>query len=330
MNELISHDDDDKIKIHHANLRKAADNEIHEIEYRFLFKNGKWRYMLSRDMVFKRNKNGEATQIIGVAIDITDLKTSNESLRDLNDILVSKNTELEQMNAELTSFTYIASHDLQEPLRKIRTFSNLITEKDSVSFSETTREYFNRITAAVTRMQNLIEALLSYSRTNTLETQFERVDLNKLVEDVKNDLYETIREKNAVIESCNLPSLKVIPLQFHQLFLNIISNAMKYSKENVSPRIKIAAELVNGSSIAGGNERYKYWKISFTDNGIGFEQEYENKIFELFQRLHGKSQYPGTGIGLAICKKIVLNHNGIIKAAGKTGVGAVFTVYIPV
>jgi PAS domain S-box-containing protein len=332
MNELISRDDYDKIKIHHANLRKAADNEIHEIEYHFLFKNGKWRHMLSRDTIFKRNKNGEATQIIGVAIDITDLKTSNESLRDLNDILVSKNAELEQMNAELTSFTYIASHDLQEPLRKIRTFSNLITEKDSTSFSETTKEYFNRITAAVTRMQNLIEALLSYSRTNTLETQFERVDLNKLVEDVKNDLYETIREKNAVIESCNLPSLKVIPLQFHQLFLNIISNAIKYSKENVSPCIKIAAEYINGNTITaiGGNERYRYWKISFADNGIGFEQEYEHKIFELFQRLHGKSQYPGTGIGLAICKKIVLNHNGIIKATGKPGGGSVFTIYIPV
>jgi len=332
MNELISHDDYDNIKIHHANLRKAADNEIHEIEYHFLFKNGKWRHMLSRDMVFKRNRNGEATQIIGVAIDITDLKTSNESLRDLNDILVSKNAELEQMNAELTSFTYIASHDLQEPLRKIRTFSNLITEKDSTSFSATTKEYFNRITAAVTRMQNLIEALLSYSRTNTLETQFERVNLNKLVEDVKNDLYETIREKNAVIESCNLPALQVIPLQFHQLFLNIISNAIKYSKENVSPCIKITAECINGNTITaiGGNERYKYWKISFADNGIGFEQEYEQKIFELFQRLHGKSQYPGTGIGLAICKKIVLNHNGIIKATGKLGVGSVFNIYIPV
>jgi PAS domain S-box-containing protein len=332
MNELISPDEYDRIKIHHANLKKATGNEIHEIEYRFLFKNDRWRHMLSRDMVFKRDKNGEATQIIGVAIDITDLKTSNESLRDLNDILVSKNAELEQMNAELTSFTYIASHDLQEPLRKIRTFSNLITEKDSISFSETTKEYFNRITGAVTRMQNLIEALLSYSRTNTLETQFERVDLNKLVEDVKNDLYETIREKNAVVESCNLPSLKVIPLQFHQLFLNIISNAIKYSKENISPCIKITTEFINGSTITaiGGNERYKYWKINFADNGIGFEQEYEHKIFELFQRLHGKSQYPGTGIGLAICKKIVLNHNGIIKASGKPGVGSVFSIYIPV
>lgn len=331
MNELIDPAYYDKIKIHHANLRRAADNEIHEIEYRFLFKNGKWKHMLSRDTVFKRNKNGEATQIIGVAIDITDLKTSNERLRNLNDILSAKNAELEQMNAELSSFTYIASHDLQEPLRKIRTFSNLITERDSASLSLTAKEYFVRITAAATRMQNLIEALLSYSRTNTLETQYEQVDMNKLVDEVKNDLYEIIKEKNALIESCNLPSLKVIPLQFHQLFLNIISNAIKYSKENIAPRIKITAEIVNGKDFVsmGCNEKYTYWQISFADNGIGFEQEYEHKIFELFQRLHGKAQYPGTGIGLAICKKIVLNHNGVIKATGKPGVGSVFTVYIP-
>jgi len=331
MNELIDPDYSDKIKIHHENLRHAADKEIHEIEYRFLFKNGKWKYMLSRDMVFKRNKTGEATQIIGVAIDITDLKSSNESLRDLNDILVTKNAELEQINAELSSFTYIASHDLQEPLRKIRTFSNLITEKDSNSFSATTREYFDRITTAVTRMQNLIEALLSYSRTNTLETQYESVDLNKLVVDIKADLYEMIKEKNAIIEACNLPTLNAIPLQFHQLFSNIISNSIKYSKENTSPRVKVTATLVNGRDIVtiGANEKYKYWKISFTDNGIGFEQEYEHKIFELFQRLHGKSQYPGTGIGLAICNMIVLNHNGFIKATGKPGSGSIFTVYIP-
>ena len=198
--------------------------------------------MLSRDMVFKRKKNGEATQIIGVAIDITELKTSNESLKTLNDIflkknaeLVQMNAELEQMNAELTSFTYIASHDLQEPLRKIRTFSNLIIERDSNTLSETAKEYFVRITGAATRMQNLIEALLSYSRTSTLEAQNEMVDLNKLVDEVKNDLYEIIKEKNAIIESCNLPSLRVIHLQFHQLFLNIINNAIKYSKNNVSP-----------------------------------------------------------------------------------------------
>ena len=179
---------------------------------------------------------------------------------------------------------------MQEPLRKIRTFSNLIIERDSNTLSETAKEYFVRITGAATRMQNLIEALLSYSRTSTLEVQYEMVDLNKLVDEVKNDLYEIIKEKNAIIESCNLPSLRVIPLQFHQLFLNIINNAVKYSKNNVSPYLRITTELVNGRDLVniGCSEKYTYWKISFADNGIGFEQDYEHKIFELFQRLHAK------------------------------------------
>jgi PAS domain S-box-containing protein len=331
MNELIHYGDYDKIKIHHANLRKAHDNEIHEIEYRFLFKNGRWIYMLSRDMVFKRNKKGEVTQIIGVAMDITELKRSNENLKSLNNILVKKNDELEQLNEELSSFSYVASHDLQEPLRKIRTFTNLITEKDAEKLSPAAKEYFGRITAAVTRMQKLIEALLSYSRTNISEANYELTDLNKLVEETKNDLNEMIKEKNVIIESCKLPALKILPLQFHQLFLNIVGNAIKYSKPNVPPHIKITAELIDGTDIAklGAQTQHRYWKLSFMDNGIGFEQQYENKIFELFQRLHGKNEYPGTGIGLAICKKIVQNHSGFITATGKSGMGSTFNIYIP-
>lgn len=331
MKELIHYGDYDKIKIHHANLRKAHDNEIHEIEYRFLFKNGRWIYMLSRDMVFKRNKKGEVSQIIGVAMDITDLKRSNENLKSLNNILVKKNDELEQLNEELSSFSYVASHDLQEPLRKIRTFTNLIAEKDADKLSPTAKEYFSRITAAVMRMQKLIEALLSYSRTNISEAHYELTDLNKLVEETKNDLNEMIKEKNVVIESCKLPSVKILPLQFHQLFLNIVGNAIKYSKPDMPPHIKITAELTDGTDIAklGANVQQHYWKLSFVDNGIGFDQQYENKIFELFQRLHGKNEYPGTGIGLAICKKIVQNHSGYITATGKSGIGSTFNIYIP-
>lgn len=331
MKELIHPGDYDKIKIHHAKLKKAPDNEIHEIEYRFLFKNGRWLHMLSRDMVFKRNTNGEPTQIIGVAMDITELKQSNENLKALNNILIKKNDELEQLNEELTSFSYVASHDLQEPLRKIRTFTNLITEKDADTLSATAKEYFTRITFAVSRMQNLIEALLSYSRANTSEINLEATDLNKIVDEVKHDLNEVIKEKNAVIETCNLPKIKAISLQFHQLFLNLVSNAIKYSKPDVQPHIKITADLIDGEYLLNIDavKDQRYWKLSFIDNGIGFEQQYENKIFELFQRLHGKNEYPGTGIGLAICKKIVQNHNGFITASGKLGVGSTFVVYIP-
>jgi light-regulated signal transduction histidine kinase (bacteriophytochrome) len=281
-------------------------------------------------MIFRRNAAGEATQLIGVATDITEIKKSHENLKELNNILLGKNVELEQMNAELASFSYVASHDLQEPLRKIKTFAALITERE-VSLSDSTKEYFNRIVAAAMRMQNLIEALLSYSRTNTSENTFEKTDLNKILEDVKNDLSELIVEKRAVIESCKLPRLKVVPVQFHQLFLNIINNAIKYSKPNETPRVKICAQPIDGESISAQRMRseIKYWRISFEDNGIGFDPQYQNRIFELFQRLHGKSEYPGTGIGLAICKKIVQNHNGIITARGEPGKGAIFEAYIP-
>ncbi|HEY6976940.1 MAG TPA: PAS domain-containing protein [Chitinophagaceae bacterium] len=332
MTELIDPKDYEKLKIHHAHLRKAADNEIHEIEYRFLFKNGRWRYMLSRDMVFKRNKEGEAAQIIGIAIDITEIKKANENLKTFNESLTKKNEELERMNAELGSFTYVASHDLQEPLRKIRTFTDLIFEKEVERLPETAKNYFIRINSAATRMQNLIEALLSYSSTNTTDIVYEPTDLNFLVDEVKINLSDIIEEKNAVIESLPLPVIDTIPLQFHQLFLNVISNAIKYSKHGIAPHIKISSQIVCGCEIKepGADEKIKYWKLSIADNGIGFEQQYQHKIFELFQRLHGKSEFSGTGIGLAICKKIVQNHRGIIAATGNPGIGATFNIFIPV
>jgi len=331
MKELTDPGDHDKLKIHRANLRKAADNEIYEIEYRFIFKNGKWRYMLSRDMVFKRSKEGEATQIIGIAIDITEIKKANENLKTFNESLTKKNEELERMNAELGSFTYVASHDLQEPLRKIRTFTDLIFEKEAEQLPETAKNYFIRISSAATRMQNLIEALLSYSSTNTTDIIYEPTDLNLLVDEVRTNISDVLEEKNAVIESSPLPVIETIPIQFHQLFLNIISNAIKYSKNGVPPHIKISSQIVCGCEIKeqGADEKTKYWKISIADNGIGFEQQYQHKIFELFQRLHGKSEFSGTGIGLAICKKIVQNHRGIITATGHPGTGATFTIFIP-
>ncbi len=246
--------------------------------------------------------------------------------------LAEKNLELERSNTELESFNYIASHDLQEPLRKIQAFSQRIMEKDQRNFSEITKDYFNRIINAASRMQSLIDALISYSRTNTSGTVFELTDLNKLLAEVKNDLQDVIEEKNVVIENTNLPTVKVIPHQFLQLFINIVSNAIKYSKPGITPHITIKAETIPGKDI-NEPEAHKssfYWKISVEDNGIGFEQQYRHRIFELFQRLHGKGDYIGTGIGLAICNKIIRNHEGFIAALGKPNEGAIFNIYLPV
>jgi signal transduction histidine kinase len=233
------------------------------------------------------------------------------------------NAELARNNKELESFNYIASHDLQEPLRKIQLFYSRILEKDKDSLSESSLAHFDSIYNAAERMQKLIQALLSYSTANTTGLTFEKTDLNKLLAEVKSDLEDVIVAKNAVIESEVLPKMSVIPFQFQQLLANLISNGIKYSKKEVPPIIKITTETVEESK--GKN----YFKINIADNGIGFEQQYEHKIFELFQRLHGKAEFVGTGIGLAICKKIIDNHKGLIKVKGEPGIGSVFTIYLP-
>jgi len=257
-------------------------------------------------------------------VEITDQKKQARALQD-------KNIELEQSNAELASFSYIASHDLQEPLRKIQTFSNRILDKENKSFSDNTRDYFNRIIAASSRMQSLIAALLDYSRTNTSDLNFVSTDLNILLEDAKNHLRELIEDHKAVIISSPLPTLSVVPVQFGQLFFNLLVNAIKYRKDGITPKISIMADVVPGSELSScvGYTYNNYWKISISDNGIGFDQKYATKIFELFQRLHGRNEYEGTGIGLAICKKIIQNHGGFIKAESQPGVGTTFNLFIP-
>jgi PAS domain S-box-containing protein len=259
-----------------------------------------------------------------VTRDLTERKYSE-------DLLKEKNRELERINQELTSFAYVASHDLQEPLRKIQTFASRIMEMEKQNFSEKTLEYFQRMQGAAGRMQTLIQDLLTYSRTNTAERKIEAVDLNKLIGSVKTDLDETIREKNAVIESEKLPVIEGVQFQFHQLFLNLIGNALKFSRKDVQPKITISSSVVRGEQIKEhvADPRKKYHQIEVRDNGIGFEPEYNEKIFEVFQRLHGKAEYSGNGIGLSICKKIVENHRGFIRAEGIPGDGAVFYVVLP-
>jgi light-regulated signal transduction histidine kinase (bacteriophytochrome) len=185
---------------------------------------------------------------------------------------------------------------------------------------------------AAERMQRLIDDLLIYSGTNVSEVSYVDTDLNAVLIEVQQNLQEVIEEKGAVITAGKLPVLPVIQFQVNQLFTNIIANALKFSRANVPLTINISASVVEAEEINSIEEVKpgKYCKISFADNGIGFEQQYEKRIFELFQRLHGKNEYIGTGIGLAICKKIVHNHHGYITAIGKPGEGSVFNIYLPV
>jgi PAS domain S-box-containing protein len=269
---------------------------------------------------------------VGIIItDLTEKKKNEKMILNYQRDLELKNFELLQSNAELASFAFVASHDLQEPLRKIQTFATLITEKESKNLSDSGIDHFKRMKIAAKRMQNLIEDLLTYSRTSTVERKYENTNLNKIIEEVKADLKEEIQQKKASIATTGTCEINALPYQFYQLFQNLIANSLKYSNPDRSPLIKIKSEIIASKEVKGVNLSHgeKYCHIQIADNGLGFDQEYSEKIFELFRRLYGRTEYEGTGIGLAIVKKVVDNHNGIITAKGVKNEGATFDIYIP-
>lgn len=243
-----------------------------------------------------------------------------------------KNKELVNMNRELQSFTYISSHDLQEPLRKIQTFATHILEKEINTLSEKGKDYFKRMQDAANRMQVLIEDLLAFSRLSNVNRRFELTNLTEIVGDVKTELNEMVDAKHATIEVIETCELNIIPFQFRQLMQNLISNSLKFSSPDRKPHIIIKSSQSNGTG-PGNDQLFQgkpYCHISVSDNGIGFHPQYAEQIFELFERLHQNEDYDGTGIGLSIVKKVVENHGGIIKATGKYGKSATFDIYIPI
>ena len=313
---------DDKTQVIKDGEETYATRRLVEHIYRIITKQGKIKHLRSSGKFIDKDNQ---KLLVGAVQDVSkDIQ--------LNDSLTEKNLELERNNAELASFNYIASHDLQEPLRKIQTFSKLIADNEIKNLSATSNDYFSRIVTSASRMQKLLEALLSYSKASASEIQFVPTNLNNVIEEVKNNLQDVLEAKGTVIEKDDLPTLNLIPLQFYQLFSNLISNAVKYNKPGIPPYIKISTTVVPAEEINTDAIKNKedYWKISVADNGIGFDQQYEHKIFELFQRLHDKAAYEGTGIGLAICRKIMRNHNGFITAIGTPGTGAVFNIFLPV
>ena len=260
-----------------------------------------------------------------------ELVIANKELAFQNEEKEKRATELIIANKELESFTYISSHDLQEPLRKIQIFSARLIDDESQNLSEKGKSYLFGMRDASNRMQSLIRDLLGYSRTTTSESKFELTNINTVIESVKKDFTEAIAEKNAIIKVVGVCDLQVIPFQFHQLIQNIIGNALKFSKPDLWPLIIVKSQIVQSSNIISDKPltAKEYCHITITDNGIGFEPQYNEHIFELFKRLHDKDKISGTGIGLAIVKKIVENHNGLITATGEINKGATFDIYIP-
>ncbi len=247
-----------------------------------------------------------------------ELAAAQTKLRDSNEALERRAQQLARSNAELDQFASIASHDLQEPLRKVQAFSSQVLTKEADGLSEKGRDYLTRANASAARMQVLIEDLLLFSRVGTRTQPFVATDLNELLGGVLADLETAIEEAGAMVEVGELPTVPVDPRQARQLFQNLISNSLKFRREGVDPVVRI-----DGSS--GG----RFAEITVADNGIGFDPEYADRIFRVFERLHERSAYPGTGIGLALCRKVAERHGGSIGAVGRPGEGATFVVRLP-
>ncbi|MFN3756382.1 MAG: CHASE3 domain-containing protein [Flavobacterium sp.] len=303
-----------------AYAKVIHDESLSTIDYRIFREDGELRHLRSVGRLFI-NRFDEKI-IIGTTQDVTEDVIKKIILRE-------KNIDLERNNKELIEFNYVASHDLQEPLRKIQTFISRINEKEHLS--ENGIEYMERILIAASRMRVLIEDLLQYSRTNKSNTTFEEVDLNEIATRSLQELSQLIEDSKATISFSELPTITGIPFQLRQLFINLISNSIKYKKQFVPPIIEVSYHKIKANEEVeiDDNSNRMYHKITILDNGIGFDPKESKKIFLLFNRLHIEENYPGTGVGLAICKKIVNNHYGFICAVGQPDEGAKIVIYLP-
>lgn len=232
--------------------------------------------------------------------------------------------ELERSNKELEDFAFVASHDLQEPLRKIRAFGDRLNKNYSANLGEQGQDYLARMHSASERMSRLIEDLLTFSRVTTRPRECVAIDLNILIKDVLENLDYAITERDAEVSFESLPIIEGDSSQIHQVFNNLLSNSLKFTASDIKPLIHIRSEFFRELP-----EAEEFVIISVTDNGIGFDEQYKDRIFNLFQRLHGKNEYSGTGIGLAICRKIVETHRGKIEVASEVGTGTVFKIFLP-
>ncbi len=300
--------------------RDITDRKLHEKEKEIIAAD---LVKANRDLLFQNmEKEKRAAELIIV----------NKELARLIEEKEKQTADLIKANKELTAFTYVSSHDLQEPLRKIQTIASYLLAKEQQNLTDTGKNYFRLLQASSNQMRTLITDLLTYSHVNIGEGDFVDTDLQIIIDDVIAEFKEALAERHGLVEFKNLPCANIIPFQFRQLLHNLIGNSIKYSKPLVPLLITIESKIIHKQDVS---HKFllpdkDYCHLTITDNGIGFENEFKERIFEVFQKLHGKEEYAGSGVGLAIVKKIVENHNGFITATGTLGHGAEFDIYLPV
>lgn len=314
------------------NQRKA-----YEAEFDVVNKKTGERHILHAKGQLAFDHNGQPVNLNGTARDVTIEKMMQMELErqvELRTMELKKmNMELQQVNENLQQFAYVASHDLQEPLRKISIYSNMLVNSGKETLSTAGKSHLEKISKASRRMSDLIKDLLDFSRVQADQQSYIEVDLNKVIQEIKTDFEILLNQKNGSLEIAPLCTVQAVPLQMNQLFYNLIGNALKFSREGVEPKVIVSSRRLSKeeqSSYKDLHTATEYCEISVADNGIGFSDAYREQIFDIFQRLHTKEEFEGTGIGLALCKKITQSHGGDISASSVEGEGSVFRVILPV
>ncbi|MGZ5247131.1 MAG: ATP-binding protein, partial [Flavitalea sp.] len=322
--QMVLHPDDKEPTVK-AWYNSVATGNLYQVEHRLELQDGNFRWFLSRALPFK-NEKGEILKWFGSS---TDIHASKEQSAVLEDEVVRRTSQLNELNSilhqsnyELQQFAHVASHDLREPLRKIKTFTERLTLDPGNTFTEKSLLFIEKINSASDRLFTMVEGVLNYSVLNASKQNIESVDLNLVIENIKSDLELLMQKKNAVINHTQLPVVEGSSVLLYQLFYNLINNAIKFSKETEDPVISITTSL-------GTTNGKPCFNIAVSDNGIGFEPEYAEKIFESFTRLNSKDKFEGTGLGLSLCKRIVERHTGQIHAESVPGQGSTFYFCIP-
>ncbi|MFC0778649.1 ATP-binding protein [Flavobacterium sp. HJSW_4] len=287
-------------------------------EARILNDDGAYRWAKINGKIIK-DKDGSAKTIIGIVQDIHEHREFQEELKKQ---VAARTNELTRSNRDLMHFASVVSHDLREPLRKIKIFNTLLRNDIEGNVNEKSKKYLHKVTQSAQRMENIIEGILTYSTLDKTLQVIETINLNEVIEDIKIDLELIIKEKGAILITSDLPQIQGAPILINQLFYNLIQNALKFSKADQPPRVIITSSIIN-------SEGQDFVQIKIKDNGIGIDPEFAEKIFTAFERLHSKDEYEGNGLGLALCRKIAERHNGKITAAGEKDNGAEFTVTLP-
>lgn len=329
---------DDKTFFQRTIEQALAERRYPDLTHRIVTARGTEKIVYAKGEVIVDDA-GKVLRMIGTAQDVTEQSAAQQQL-------VERTRELEDTNAELQKFAYVASHDLKEPLRKILTFSSLLEKDVHDKLSENGRVYMDKIVHSAERMQRLIDDILHFSSLRVSKTDYEPTDLAAVLAQVLSDMEVKIATTGTIIRADSLPMIEAVPSQMRQLLQNLLSNAIKFRKEDVAPIIDVRCRLLradealststpdenkpataNGFALSWAREAFV--RISIADNGIGFDESYAEKIFEIFQRLHTANKYEGTGIGLAICKKIVDNHHGVLRADSRPGEGTTFVITLP-